>query len=61
MKQDLSNQSKEQNLKKGEKKVKAAALLMMAMFFLSRPGWFGLPKSYIKLFTEFRAKGYLKF
>lgn len=38
MKQDLSNQSKEQNLKKGEKKVKAAALLMMAMFFLSRPG-----------------------
>ena len=33
MKQDLSNQSKEQNLKKGEKKVKAAALLMMAMFF----------------------------
>ena len=37
MKQDLNNQSKEQNqdnLKKGEKKVKAADLLMMAMFFI---------------------------
>lgn len=36
MKQDLNNQSKEQNqdnLKKGEKKVKAADLLM-AMFFI---------------------------
>lgn len=37
MKQDLNNQSKEQNqdnLKKGEKKVKAADLLMMTMFFI---------------------------